>query len=477
MVKFSFKALILCSFLLVAWSCQNDDYENVNDEVKNLVDEAYVEHISPDMEKVRDYVPENIVVAHRGSTFWTPEETEAAYRWAREIGADYLECDMQITKDGVVLALHDDNLSRTTNIDQVYHGQVPSTRVQYYINIGYSQEEAKAKYEQDKKNFLPNYASYYTYEELLKLDAGSWFNAANPNQARSGFSAHHQYISSLEDLIMITKGYKLKRGGNGERIFSYGQKTGEKVKGLSGESDLILYNFQYEKDDVDNGNRPGIYIEFKESWLNPSNFPEIVYNELDHLGMNVATQPEADNAPYYIGGKVNIGNTNGKVILQTFSLESLAGVAQKFEGKVPMCFLLWLGNGGTDLKYDDPLGYASFINLAVKNKAHIIGPSISGAPNNYPDMDKPWQAYLIKKAGMLNHPYSFDTKDQMSKYYGDYNFGNTQNVYEPPYLDGMFTNRSEMTLQFYIDKGVRNPAASQVVPDPMQLLDNLGYTK
>ncbi|MDR3273003.1 MAG: hypothetical protein LBT29_05945, partial [Flavobacteriaceae bacterium] len=129
MVKFLFKTVILCSLLLVAWSCQDNDYANVNDEVSNLVDEAYVEHLSPEMEKVRDYIPENIVVAHRGSTFWTPEETEAAYRWAREIGADYLECDMQITKDGIVLALHDDNLARTTNIEQVYHGQVPSTRL------------------------------------------------------------------------------------------------------------------------------------------------------------------------------------------------------------------------------------------------------------------------------------------------------------------------------------------------------------
>ena len=90
------------------------------------------------------------MIAHRGSTFWTPEETEAAYRWAREMGADYLECDMQVTKDGVVLALHDDNLKRTTNIANVFGEELPKMRLQYYLNLGYTKEEAQAKYDADK---------------------------------------------------------------------------------------------------------------------------------------------------------------------------------------------------------------------------------------------------------------------------------------------------------------------------------------
>ena len=45
-----------------------------------------------------------------------------------------------------------------------------------------------------------------------------------------------------------------------------------------------------------------------------------------------------------------------------------------------MCFLLWEGNGATDLKYDTPQGYASFINLGLEYKAHIIGPCIAGLP-------------------------------------------------------------------------------------------------
>ena len=54
-----------------------------------------VQTLSEEMATVRDYVPLYAVIAHRGSTYWAPEETESAWRWAREMGADYLESDLQ----------------------------------------------------------------------------------------------------------------------------------------------------------------------------------------------------------------------------------------------------------------------------------------------------------------------------------------------------------------------------------------------
>ena len=60
-----------------------------------------VQTLSEKMAAVRDYVPLYAVIAHRGSTYWAPEETESAWRWAREMGADYLESDLQCSKDGV----------------------------------------------------------------------------------------------------------------------------------------------------------------------------------------------------------------------------------------------------------------------------------------------------------------------------------------------------------------------------------------
>lgn len=466
---------VFFTLMLSLSSCEDKETNSVRED-------AYVVHIetlSPEMQKVRDYVPKFAVVAHRGSTFWTPEETEASYRWAREMGVDYLEADLQISKDGIILALHDDNLKRTTNIENVFGETLPKGRKDYYVKLGYTETQANDKVKEDKASFVPNLTSYYTYEELLQLDAGTWFNETSLGQARKGFSAKKQYISTLEDLVQFARGKKLKRAANGDRVYQIVGKTGNSVNTLGGVADVVKYEFGFENDtEGDSGNVPGIYIEFKESWLNPADFEKRVYDELDRLDMNVVTKPESAAVPFYKDGKVNVGNTNGKVILQTFSLESLVRVANLYKGQVPMCFLLWSGNGATDIKNVTPAGYASFVNLGVKYLAHIIGPSIAGAPNDYPELNAPWQDYLIKRSGMLNHPYSFDTHDQMSKYYGDYNFGNSgKDLFEPPYLDAMFTNRSEMTLDFFINKNLRHADAPQTVPDSEELLDKLGYTK
>src|SRR5918992_2295406 len=60
------------------------------------------------------------VVAHRGASAYAPEHTIAAYRLALEQGADYVEQDLQISKDGVLVCLHDLTLERTTNVEEVF---------------------------------------------------------------------------------------------------------------------------------------------------------------------------------------------------------------------------------------------------------------------------------------------------------------------------------------------------------------------
>lgn len=176
MIKKFFHAVMACGLIALVMSCEDQKFNNINVDV----DKVELDHLTPDMIKVRDYVPEYAVVAHRGSTFWTPEETEAAYRWAREIGADYLECDMQVSKDGVVLALHDDNLKRTTNIENVFGETIPyEIRKAYYQKIGYSEAEAEALVKEDAKNFVPNLPAYYTYEELMMLERGLMKRVSN----------------------------------------------------------------------------------------------------------------------------------------------------------------------------------------------------------------------------------------------------------------------------------------------------------
>jgi len=53
--------------------------------------------------------------AHRGAAGLAPENTLAAFRIAIELGADATELDLQATKDGVVVVIHDDTVDRTTD--------------------------------------------------------------------------------------------------------------------------------------------------------------------------------------------------------------------------------------------------------------------------------------------------------------------------------------------------------------------------
>ena len=78
------------------------------------------------------------VTAHRGASKVAPENTIPAFEAAIESGADYIELDVQLTKDGELVVMHDDDIKRTTD------GEGP--------------------------------LSLMTYEETQKYSAGSWFS-------------------------------------------------------------------------------------------------------------------------------------------------------------------------------------------------------------------------------------------------------------------------------------------------------------
>lgn len=60
-------------------------------------------------------VGEPLIIAHRGANDRFNEHTITAYKIASEDGIDYLEIDLRMTKDGELVAMHDDTIDRTTN--------------------------------------------------------------------------------------------------------------------------------------------------------------------------------------------------------------------------------------------------------------------------------------------------------------------------------------------------------------------------
>ncbi|MBD0424548.1 hydrolase [Streptomyces sp. TRM S81-3] len=86
------------------------------------------------------------VIAHRGSSGMAPENTAAAVDLAVAQRADFVEIDVQRTKDGKLVNFHDCTMERTTDIEEVFPDR-PRYRV-----------------------------SDFTWAELRRLDAGSWFH-------------------------------------------------------------------------------------------------------------------------------------------------------------------------------------------------------------------------------------------------------------------------------------------------------------
>jgi glycerophosphoryl diester phosphodiesterase len=56
-----------------------------------------------------------LVIAHRGDSAHRPENTLASFASALELGADLVELDVQLTRDGAVVVIHDPTLERTTS--------------------------------------------------------------------------------------------------------------------------------------------------------------------------------------------------------------------------------------------------------------------------------------------------------------------------------------------------------------------------
>jgi len=85
------------------------------------------------------------VIAHRGSSGAAPENTLAAVRLAIRHDSDVVENDIQRTRDGELVIIHDTTLDRTTDVEQVFPARAP-------WNVG-----------------------DFTLGEIKRLDAGSWF--------------------------------------------------------------------------------------------------------------------------------------------------------------------------------------------------------------------------------------------------------------------------------------------------------------
>ena len=104
-----------------------------------------------------------LIIAHRGSSSVAPENTLAAFAQAIADGADGIEFDVQLAKDGVPVVVHDANLRRTAN----------------------------------RNDAIKNLTS----AELASIDVGSWFNRKYPRRTKPAYAKEH--IPTLEQVFSL----------------------------------------------------------------------------------------------------------------------------------------------------------------------------------------------------------------------------------------------------------------------------------
>jgi glycerophosphoryl diester phosphodiesterase len=106
-----------------------------------------------------------LIIGHRGASAIAPENTMAAFREALAVGADGIEFDVRLTRNGVPVVIHDSTLRRTAG--------------------------------------LPHRVADLTWTEISKVDVGSWFAASFANETVPGLAELFRLLQSNNSTLYL----------------------------------------------------------------------------------------------------------------------------------------------------------------------------------------------------------------------------------------------------------------------------------
>lgn len=117
---------------------------------------------------------EKIVIAHRGASGYVPEHTLEAYAVAHAQGADYIEPDVVLTKDGRFICLHDIHLEGTTNVEQVFPDRKREDGKWYAADFTLDEIKQLRVHERLPNRFPKDLSKFEvpTFEEMIELVQG-----------------------------------------------------------------------------------------------------------------------------------------------------------------------------------------------------------------------------------------------------------------------------------------------------------------
>jgi glycerophosphoryl diester phosphodiesterase len=127
-----------------------------------------------------------LVIAHRGASGYRPEHTLAAYELGARMGADYVEPDLVITKDGVLVARHENEISQTTDVEN--HPEFADRRTTKTIEPGVT--------------FTGWFTEDFTLAELKTLRAEE--RIPGTRQENTIYNGRYQ-VPTLQEVIDLTR--------------------------------------------------------------------------------------------------------------------------------------------------------------------------------------------------------------------------------------------------------------------------------
>jgi len=136
-----------------------------------------------------DNNPKPLIIAHRGAQSVVPEHTLEGYAKATELGADFIEPDLVLTKDGHLVARHEPFLSGTTNVSELPEFS-----------------DLKTTKNLDGKMVTDWFASDFTLAQIKTLKAKQAFNG-RPTDFDNLFD-----IPTFEEVILLAKKESIRRG-------------------------------------------------------------------------------------------------------------------------------------------------------------------------------------------------------------------------------------------------------------------------
>jgi len=232
-----------------------------------------------------------LVIAHRGDSAHRPENTLASFASALELGAGLLELDIQMTRDGTVIVLHDPTLERTTTgRGDVREMDLRSVRA---VSAGYPSRFGDA-YAGERVPTLPEVLGFVRDRARLMVeikpdsvtdDAASGIEArAVEAVRRAGMESEVAFLSFSRRALLRCRDLapEIARG----HLF-YRAETGEVLAGAREvQSDLVMPEKGMLSDELrDRAREAGLKVA---TWVvdDPAELPALARFELYGIGSN-----------------------------------------------------------------------------------------------------------------------------------------------------------------------------------------------